>query len=376
MPRRKKHPKLPNGYGSIKYLSGKRRNPYAVYPPATELIAPGQYAPVRAICYVDDYNKGFAVLTAYHAGTYYPGFERELNDLTGTPGALLADYTQAFRSNMLDTSPSFTDIFLGYYLDKFKLPYEHDGKRTSMENSIRSAYRNCKALHDSRFEQLTAKDLQAVVDQCPLKHASLELIVTLFHQMYRYAIKNDLCEKDYSRYVTVGKPDDDEHGVPFSDEELKILWKNQSDPVVEMILIMCYSGFRISEYRDLSVHLREGYFQGGIKTEAGKNRIVPIHPGIAPLVKRRIKRQQTLFPNTPVTFRNHLYSTLERIGIKRHTPHDCRHTFSRLCEKFGVRDNDRKRMLGHAFQDVTNRVYGHRELEDLKHQIGKIQICY
>lgn len=76
MARPKKYPKLPNGYGSIKKLSGNRRNPFAVYPPATELIAPGQYAPVKAICYVDDYMKGFSVLTAYHAGTYYPGFER------------------------------------------------------------------------------------------------------------------------------------------------------------------------------------------------------------------------------------------------------------------------------------------------------------
>lgn len=37
MPKRKKYPKLPNGYGSIKRLSGKNRtNPYGVYPPTKE----------------------------------------------------------------------------------------------------------------------------------------------------------------------------------------------------------------------------------------------------------------------------------------------------------------------------------------------------
>ena len=37
MPRkRKKYPKLPNGYGQIRYLGSNRRNPYGVYPPATE----------------------------------------------------------------------------------------------------------------------------------------------------------------------------------------------------------------------------------------------------------------------------------------------------------------------------------------------------
>ena len=45
MARKKKYPKLPNGYGSIKKLSGKRRNPYGVYPPSTELIAPPR--PIR-----------------------------------------------------------------------------------------------------------------------------------------------------------------------------------------------------------------------------------------------------------------------------------------------------------------------------------------
>ena len=128
MARKKKYPKLPNGYGSIKKLSGKRRNPYGVYPPSTELIAPGQYAPVKAICYVDDYMKGFAVLTAGHAGTYYPGFERTLNDF--------------------------------------------DQNRTL--NSTKGSGRR-------------------------------------------------------------------RHGIPFSEDELAILWKHKNDPIVEFLLIMCYS---------------------------------------------------------------------------------------------------------------------------------------
>lgn len=377
MPRQKKYPKLPNGYGSIKRLSGKRRNPFAVYPPATELIAPGQYAPAKALCYVDDYRKGFAVLTAYHAGNYYPGFERTLNHLDGTMDSLLADYTQAFRSwELEEQKPTFREVFLQYYRDKFKKDYEHHEKKTRMEVSIRAAYKNCSALHDRVFDGLAADDLQNVLDACPLKHSSIELILVLFHQMYRYAMKNDICEKDYSRFVSIRQKDDDEHGVPFSDEELSVLWKNKENPIVEMLLIMCYSGFRISAYQDLHVNLKEGYFQGGIKTAAGKDRIVPIHTGIYPLVERRIRRFGTLLNVSPETFRKSMYDVLDSLKLEKHTPHDCRHTFSRLCEKYGVNENDRKRMLGHSFQDVTNRVYGHRELKDLKSEIEKIQICY
>lgn len=377
MARKKKYPKLPNGYGSIKHLSGKRRNPFAVYPPATELIAPGQYAPSKAICYVDDYMKGFAVLTAYHAGNYYPGFERTLNNLNGTPDTLLADFTQAFRSWELEEQKlTFREVFLQYYQDKFKKDYEHHEKKTSMENSMRSAYKNCSELYDQSFSELVANDLQKVLDTCPLKHSSIELIMTLFHQMYQYAIKNDICEKDYSQFISIHKDEDDEHGVPFSDRELSILWENKENPIVEMLLIMCYSGFRISAYKDLKVNLEESYFQGGIKTAAGKDRIVPIHSGIYPLVKERIRRLGTLFNISPNIFRKSMYDVLSSLKIDKHTPHDCRHTFSRLCEKYGVNENDRKRMLGHSFQDITNRVYGHRELKDLKSEIEKIKICY
>lgn len=69
---------------------------------------------------------------------------------------------------------------------------------------------------------------------------------------------------------------------------------------------------------------------------------------------------------------------LDKLNLQRtpkHTPHDCRHTFSRLCEKYEVKENDRKRMLGHSFKgDITNAVYGHRDLVDLRAEIEKIKV--
>ena len=81
MAKRKKYPKLPNGFGSIKFLGKGRRNPYAVHPPTKEFTLDGVPVTPKALCYVDDWMKGFAVLTAYHAGTYKPGMELDLADL-------------------------------------------------------------------------------------------------------------------------------------------------------------------------------------------------------------------------------------------------------------------------------------------------------
>ena len=57
----------------------------------------------------------------------------------------------------------------------------------------------------------------------------------------------------------------------------------------------------------------------------------------------------------------------------KHTAHDCRHTFSMLCDKYDVNEIEKKRMLGHAFSDITNRVYGHADLEKQKQELAKIQ---
>lgn len=375
MPKRK-YQKLPNGYGSIKKLSGKRRNPYGVYPPSKNQIKPGQYEPTKAICYVDTWLKGFAVLTAWHAGNYYPGYERTLNKLQGLPDSILADYVQAFRRDSEELKkPTFTEVYEKFY----KWKYDDSGKvySESTRNASKTAFKNCKELHNKIFEELKYPDLQAVIDKCPLKHASLETILSLFHQMYEYAEIFEICEKDYSAHVKIKKADDDEHGVPFSENELAILWEHKDNPTVEMLLIMCYSGYRITAYESLEVNLEEMYFKGGIKTKAGKGRIVPIHSAIQGLVSSRINRFGNLLGSSSNLFRTSMYNTLSALGIEKHTPHDCRHTFSALCEKYGVNENDRKRMLGHSFgTDITNGVYGHRTLEDLRTEIEKIKVCF
>ena len=133
---------------------------------------------------------------------------------------------------------------------------------------------------------------------------------------------------------------------------------------------------RIEEYRKIQINTSEWYFQGGNKSRAGKTRIVPIHSAIQEIVASRMKRCGKLLPETSNAFREEMAAFLPTIGVQEHhTPHDCRHTFSYLCEKYGVAENDRKRLLGHSFTDVTNRVYGHRDLEDLRRQIEKIQAC-
>ncbi len=376
MPKRKKHPRLPNGYGSIRYLGKSRKNPYAVHPPAD---IDGNRPP--ALCYVDDWMKGFIILTSLKAGTYTPGMEATLRlpDSTGSLDALaekiMADYNRVKGIEPDEPEKTFSEVYKAFYADKFTEGHKYSA---STVRAIQAGYRNCKSLYDKEFRALRSKDLQDNLDACTLKHASLEHIKNLYRQMYKYADGQGWCDKDYSQYIKIKKADDDEHGVPFSDAELKTLWENVHNVTAEMILIICYSGWRISEYLDMKIDLDEKYFFGGSKTDAGKDRTVPIHSAIFPLVERRLKEFGCILPCRPEDFREQMDRLLNSLGFvnePKHTPHDCRHTFSRLCEKYGVRENDRKRMLGHSFgNDITNRIYGHRELDDLRKEIEKIKV--
>ena len=381
--KRKKYPKLPNSFGSIRYLGKNRRNCFAVHPPAT-LDATGKVVRPPAICYVDDWLKGFSILTAYKAGTYQPGMEKDLSispttDTDTLVSRILADYgtIKGVEDKHPEIKkPTFKEVYEQFM--KWKFP-EGAVYSESSKGTYTGGFRNSAALHDRVFEDIKAPDMQAVIDECQLKRASLENILILFKQMYKYAVYAEIVTENKAQYVKINVPEDDEHGTSFTDEELSILWEHSSDPDVQSILILCYSGWRIGEFSKLEINLDQKYFKGGSKTKAGKSRIVPIHSSIYGFVKN--VKYSELYTWGQNKYRKELfYPTLERLGISgspKHTPHDCRHTFSALCEKYGVRENDRKRMLGHSFGgDVTNAVYGHRTLEELRTEIEKIKVPF
>ena len=251
----------------------------------------GRIVRPAAICYVDDWIKGFTVLTAYKAGTYQPGMEKELPvsptaDADVLINRIIADYSM-FKG-VEDKHPeikklTFSEVYQQFLKWKFESGAEFS---LSTKEAYGTAYSNCSVLHNRIFEDLKAPDLQAVLDNCNLKKASLRNILVLFKQIYKYAIFAEIVSDDKAHYVKVNAPDDEEHGVPFTEENLRTLWQHSSDPEVQVILIMCYSGWRINEFKHLEVNLKENYFYGGMKTKAGKERIVPIHPAIRDFVIR------------------------------------------------------------------------------------------
>ena len=182
--------------------------------------------------------------------------------------------------------------------------------------------------------------------------------------------------------------------MAFSDEEMGLLWENiGSKPYIDILLIQCYSGWRPQELCLLeleNVDIENLTFTGGMKTEAGEDRVVPIHSKIQPLVMRRYEEAQKLGSKylfnctkernkskksmlTYKRYQNGFAIIRDELKLNPgHRPHDGRTHFVTTAKKCGVDEYAIKYLVGHTIADITEKVYTKREFIWLKEEIEKI----
>ena len=183
--------RLPNGYGSIKKLSGTRSNPYAAYPPY-HASCPEPEQPVKrpAIGYFPDWDSAYRALTVYHSAPY----------------------------DICSRTLTFEEVYHRFYNTKFNS--NRKVLSTSSKYAYETAFKHCAPLHHLSFFDLRKPDMQTILDECTLGYSTLCNLKKLFCQLYKYAIENDIVQKNYAQFVTINREDDNEKGDPFSQEEL------------------------------------------------------------------------------------------------------------------------------------------------------------
>ena len=130
-------------------------------------------------------------------------------------------------------------------------------------------------------------------------YQSLAHVKAMLCHLYKYAIENDISDKDYAQFIdlTVYSKKDKENKEPlhkpFTDDEINALWKNSDDDAAAVTLIMIYTGVRISELLNLKkadIHLSEQWFHVTKSKTAAGVRDVPTADKIVPLFERFISR--------------------------------------------------------------------------------------
>ena len=293
--------------------------------------------------------------------------------------------------------------------DEWKpIGYKDLSKQT--QDSYNAAWNKLKPIYRIKFRELRTGQMQDIIDYYQVDHpvldkkgrpvldkyekpkvdkarsySSLHDIDVLLGLLYTYAMQNDIIHKDYSQFLLLPKNIKKPKRV-FTDLELKKIENGIGKvPYADCILIMCYTGYRINEFLSLtrfSVHYTENIMVlvGGSKTDAGKDRVIPVHTKIRPLLESWLaKGGETIIcreDGTPFTtgyFRTKcFYPALEQLGIEKEPPHITRRTFSTRMSAANVRQEDMIALMGHADFSVDIDSYIIQSAETLQKAIEKL----
>lgn len=333
--------KNPNGYGCVKHLSGSRRNPFAfVVTDHGKQIVKG-YFPTKmdALAYQVEYWNT-------HGRT-------RLSEITLEE--LYAEWLPAHRSYVAE----------------------------STVQSYQSAYGHLHPLYGMPIKEIKYKHMQATLDAMGgLSYASKKKVRNLLSLLWAYARKMDYTSNDYTGLLRIGKnrPVNPHHAI--SRRKVNALWRMTDVPGIDIILILIYTGMRNGELRALlksDVNRRQKYIRIRKSKTAAGVRIIPIHSHIWPLTEKRLHCSGGhLFCDG--NGKPYTYSRLARLFVRvmklvhgeKHKLHDTRHTCATWLDDAEVNDNAKKMILGHARNDVTNGVYTHKPLRQLRKAIEKI----
>lgn len=251
------------------------------------------------------------------------------------------------------------------------------------KDGYKGAYDKCWTIHHRQFVGLKTIDLQRVVDTAKTKDGK-ELsrrtkanIKSLFSNMYKYALQNDIVDKDYSDFVVLPKKEKSKKDA-FTDAEIELLWKDYEarNEFTGYILIMIYTGMRygeISTVKKENVHLAEKYLVGGIKTEAGIDREIPLNDRIIPIIEKFYNQgKKKILEMHEKVFYNEFYAALERAGVRKLPPHSCRHTAATALANAGASPAVIIAILGHKDYATTIENYTHIKLEEKLKAINQL----
>ena len=344
-----KRKRLPNGFGQISRVKGNLRSPYRA------MVTVGKTETGRPICkllrpkaFFRTYNDAYAALLEYNRDPY------------AMESKTLAELYDMWSEDF------FVDL------------------SESAITKYKQCWRYCSDLQHMRVRDIRVRHIRSVMSMSESPQ-TIKYIKNMFALMLDKAVEYEMTDKNYARMFNLDKSISKAANttirkhIPFESWEIDRMFENISASVCRMVLIQCYSGWRPQELLNIKrsdVDLKNWSFRGGMKTEAGKNRVVPIHSKIRDLVKEFYDNgDEYLFGK--MSYRDYLYlfkDMLYKLELNEdHRPHDCRTHFVTMCKTYSVDEYAIKYMVGHTIKDITEDVYTYRSVEWLSSEIEKIK---
>ena len=344
----RKRMRLPNGFGRITKIKGRLRKPYRAMvtvgkdengKPIGKLLKPQAY--------FDTYNEAYAALLEYN---------KDPMDLA--------------------RKITFEEVYKKWSDKRFEELSANSVRRHEI------AFRYCNTIKNMDIREIRIRHLRRCIDEGfiikdgkknPIPEAFKINVKLLFNQVFAYAMEYEYLERNIAKDLKVKMVKTSNPHMSFTKEEMEILWSNTDDQYVRALLILCYSGMRPGELFKLekkNIDFDNHTMVGGSKTEAGINRIIPIHPLIEAFIKRDIGNLDFNYEQ----LRFQLKQITKHMGLcDGHRLHDGRKHFITLAKKYDVDEYALKRIVGHKITDLTESVYTERDPSWLFDEICKIK---
>jgi integrase len=275
-------------------------------------------------------------------------------------------------------------------------------KKHEKDNWIRNAWSYCPHLHDMKVRDVRTRHLKMAVEQSKAPLSVQLCLKSVLNMLLDYAVEYELLDKNYARDFDVTDLSNSalanrKGHISYSEEELNALWANLGNSrlqTIDAILIQCYTGFRPNELLKMKIEdvdLEARTMLGGSKTEAGKNRVVPIHSRIYPLVKKRYEIAEAHSGKYLIgAYNKRSGKWSERLSYDKwmeqqelictelglnpeHRLHDGRVCFVTRAKEAKMDEYAIKYIIGHKIEDLTENTYTKRDISWLQEEIEKIK---
>nr|DAI24469.1 MAG TPA: Integrase [Caudoviricetes sp.] len=384
-------------YGSVIKLSGNRLNPYGAR--ITIGYNVNGYPVYYFLGFFEEELDAHICLRDYNNTPYNIYVKEEIYNkvikFIELPSKIL------IKNNNIDltdrTNYTFKQVYEEYaklnFPTKDEIALEREthmkakGKFTSDTMYVRkSAFKQAETLHNIPYVNLRTVDFQQVIN-CATSPKKAKRLRYLFLELDDYAEQKDIISKTYAKHVN--KIDfnfeNTKPRLPFTNEEIEMIWKDKTNTqdealVRDICLILLYTGMRIEELLFMftkNIDLKEDYMRGGLKTNSGKNRVIPIHHLIKPIIKKHYNSKNEFlfmygdkrlpYAKYRVMFNNYM----AKLNIQ-HTSHDARHTVESELDRRQVRTVTKDLIMGHKNGGTGEKVYTHKTLQELKESIELI----
>lgn len=262
--------------------------------------------------------------------------------------------------------------------------------RTLTESGIagyKFAFSKCEMLHGKVFRRLRTSDFQQVILEAESKgfsKSSCGKIMQLLGQLSKWAIQEEICHTNYAQFVVVTAQQKSTK-QPFTTDQIEAILKS-TEPAAQIAAILIATGCRPNElFAAATAEAQETYFVSGSKTEAGKNRIIPVAAfGLAAYQSLRAAAIESGCEklinaysgnkNYDGFYRRDWKRLMESLCIENMTPYNCRHTFVTLAVQSGVKPEILQKIIGHADYNTTIGVYTHLQKNEILQEASKLTV--